>query len=601
MATDYIIKPVGGDYSSVNAALNAISWGVSEIVNLIVSEDIDESSNGGIAILVDLNGGELNIYPDVTHGRKINTYVTNGNEDIKIAPTNGTVNIYGLIFTCEKSSLVGATMLSSSRSGLGLTVNIYNNIFNGVNSLGAVSGAANGLNCNSYNGQVYNIYNNRVNRVNSGIEFIAAASGEIHVSYNTVDNCNQYGIEVLIGAGSNTYLKNNVCVRTSVLGTDYKFSGTSGNIEIDNNSDEDGSIVGYTPSIGHNNNSTTIPDPALEFVSLDYTSDDYLKLILGSSDLIPGSPTLGNTGIDVSGIVTDLINNDRPGIDSAYSRGCYEQQFAATTITPRPIYWFPHLLPRGKAWSITINKRLRQLFEGLSNALINVKTFFDLIWLDIFPDTTREIETWEKQFGIIDNGTTSEADRRTRLDAAWKLYKVVSREQIEQALRDAGFDVYVHEWWIPGTEAAIGVHAPATPRNPRTYLAGAAFACGETLAQCGEPEAQCGNTVTSTVVGYPLVNKITSHVRSISARCGEPGALCGEPAAQCGNFVSFEKKEKVYTVPTDPKYWPFFLYIGGQTFGTAANIDTDKREELENLCLKICQTQNWLGMLINYV
>lgn len=271
---------------------------------------------------------------------------------------------------------------------------------------------------------------------------------------------------------------------------------------------------------------------------------------------------------------------------------------ASTECRATPI--IRHLLPRAKAWSITIDKRLRQFFHGLGCGLSDPINFADLIYLDIFPDTTREIELWENQFGIIDNGTYTEAERRTRLNAAWKLHKINTREQIEEALQNAGFDVYVHEWWVPGTEPPVGVHAAATPRNPNQYIFGNRVDCGEALAACGEALAACGETLSGSI-GYTLVNKITTLVRDILPGCGEALAACGEEIAVCGAYITINEIPKVYPIPDNYIYWPYFIYIGGETFPDFANVDSDRREEFENLCLKICPTQHWLGMLITYI
>ena len=56
---------------------------------------------------------------------------------------------------------------------------------------------------------------------------------------------------------------------------------------------------------------------------------------------------------------------------------------------------YKHLLPRAKAWRLTIEKQLRQFFEGLSTFLADAREFIDLVWLDIFPQQTRELDQWE--------------------------------------------------------------------------------------------------------------------------------------------------------------------------------------------------------------
>lgn len=265
---------------------------------------------------------------------------------------------------------------------------------------------------------------------------------------------------------------------------------------------------------------------------------------------------------------------------------------------------FQHLLPNARAWRLVVDKKLRQFFEGLTVPLgSNIKAFFDNIWLDIFPETTREINKWEKQFGLRDVGLT-EQERRDRLSATWKALGGQDPRYIQDTLQDNGFDVYVHEWWVPGTEPAPGVKQCVTPRNPilylrRQYLGTSFFVeCGEVLAQCGEAFAECGNSLEP--VGYPLVNKVRQTEPDFLVLCGEAVAECGEAVAECGSFTEFRETFKEYIVPNDPDKWPYFLYIGGETFGTTSQIDPKRRDEFEALCLKICPTQQWLGILVEY-
>ena len=264
---------------------------------------------------------------------------------------------------------------------------------------------------------------------------------------------------------------------------------------------------------------------------------------------------------------------------------------------------FKHLLPNAKAWRITVDKRLRQFFEGLAGTGDAVKTFFDSVWLDIFPDTTREITAWEKQFGLRDTGIT-EQERRDRLTATWRALGGQDPRYIQDTLQANGFDVYVHEWWEPGSEPAPGVKQCVTPRNPILYLrreftnVASLVECGEPLAQCGEVFAEAGNGTEPS--GYPLVNKVFQTVPDVIPVCGGEAVECGEPSALCGNFLVFRDMLKNYIVPNDPTKWPYFLYIGGEVFGDQATVDPKRRDEFEALCLKICPTQQWLGILVDY-
>lgn len=265
---------------------------------------------------------------------------------------------------------------------------------------------------------------------------------------------------------------------------------------------------------------------------------------------------------------------------------------------------FKHLLPRGRAWRVTVDKKLRDFFSGLSGVGSDVKSFIDSIWLDLMPETTRELSEWEQQFGLPDTGLT-EQQRRDRLAATWKALGGQSPKYIQDTLRARGFDVYVHEWWEPGTEPSAGVKTCVMPRSPLTVIRreftqiDILVECGEVLAQCGEAFAEAGNSLNPR--GYPLVNKVLRTVPDVLPLCGETVAFAGEPAALCGNYVAFRTEQQEYIVPQDPSKWPYFLYIGGETFGDIAQVDPKRKDEFEQLCLKICPAQQWLGILVGYL
>ncbi len=267
---------------------------------------------------------------------------------------------------------------------------------------------------------------------------------------------------------------------------------------------------------------------------------------------------------------------------------------------------FKHLLPNARAFQITINSQLREFFVGLSNSAIaiDVKTFFDEIWTDIDPQETRELDKWETQFGLRNTGLT-EQERRDRLAATWQAVGGQDPRYIQDTLRAAGFDVYVHEWYVPGSEAAVGVKACATPRNPFLVLQDASGdviyipECGEVIAECGEADAEAGNKLNPP--GYPLVNKIIRTFRGIISLAGEPLMECGETVATCGNYTDFVSERLEYAIPIDSAKWSYFLYIGGQTYGDIAQVDPKRKDEFEALCLKICPAQQWLGIIVEYV
>ncbi len=238
---------------------------------------------------------------------------------------------------------------------------------------------------------------------------------------------------------------------------------------------------------------------------------------------------------------------------------------------------YKHLLPRARALQITTTKRLRELFEGLTGFPEDIKLFVDQVWEDIFPVTTRELDQWEDQFGLPNTGLT-EQERRDRLDAAWKALGGQDPTYIQETLQAAGFPVYVHEWWVPGSEPAVDSPAAATPRDP---------------------------VATLVAPAYPLVNRIVKSDKLFTAYF-DNGALpnenqFGKTGSQFGAFSNSAVVEVEYDIPTDPSSWPYFLYIGDAVFPNLASIPIARKEEFETLCLKICPAEQWLGILVNYV
>lgn len=222
---------------------------------------------------------------------------------------------------------------------------------------------------------------------------------------------------------------------------------------------------------------------------------------------------------------------------------------------------FQHLLPRAQAWRLFLGSTLRKFFEGLTGLPAAAREYADAAYGDLFPETTREIEGWEAQFGLAP--ASSMEVRRQNVDAAWKSMGGQSPRYLQDAMQAAGFNVFIHEWWEPGS-------MPRVVRDPRDYTTNPLFGtvqCGEADALCGEPDALC-NRFWANETGY-LVNK----------------SLRGDAPPP---------------VPDDPTKWPYFIYWCGETFGDPAVVPTARRAEFESKLLTLCPSHQWLVTIIDY-
>jgi hypothetical protein len=245
---------------------------------------------------------------------------------------------------------------------------------------------------------------------------------------------------------------------------------------------------------------------------------------------------------------------------------------------------FKHLLPRGEAWKITIDKTLRRFFLGLSEQPQETRDYVDKVYLDLFPGTARSstdtgiapeersgaLEEWERQFGLTPPDLTDFTSRRAAVDAEWKAIGGQSPGYIQGILQAAGFDVYVHEWWSSGP--------PYVARDPRLYTAlpliGLYQCTGDAFIGPDQPacsalasQPQCTDFLINDV--HYLVNKDLTH-------------------------------RAPPRVPDDPTKWPYFIYVGGVTFPDEAIVDVARRDEFERLLLKLRPTHNWIVTLISY-
>lgn len=263
------------------------------------------------------------------------------------------------------------------------------------------------------------------------------------------------------------------------------------------------------------------------------------------------------------------------------------------------------LLPRGESFDIVINKKLRQFFQGLADVFETISTSAQELWSRIIPEDTDELAAWELQFGLNAVNLT-EQERRARLLSAWRRQGGQDPKYIQDTLQAAGFDVYVHEWWVPGVlhpyGGSVNGDEPPVARNPYTYLYDGLSPAdtvgdGHNFAGDGHDDMQDGNS--SIPPGRLLVNKI---VEPLYNNIGDGHTLAQDGAIYMldGGFT-LGYSPKLYTLTATPSQYPYFLYIGGETFPNLATIPANERDIFEDLVLKICPLEQWVGLLVQYV
>jgi hypothetical protein len=238
---------------------------------------------------------------------------------------------------------------------------------------------------------------------------------------------------------------------------------------------------------------------------------------------------------------------------------------------------FSHLLPRSQAWRVTVEKTLRKFFLGLAEEPEVAKQFADQVFEDLLPATTRihALNEWEKQFGLALTDTSVPADvvtGRLLLAAEWQATGGQSPSYVQGVLQAAGFDLYVHDWWSSGP--------PYVARDPRDYtnqpLVGTYQCTGEPLAPLPS-QPQCSAFASQPQCNRWLANEVKYLVNKDLTRRAPP------------------------PIPDDEDKWPYFFYVGAETFPELAIIPSARRSEFERLILKLRPLHVWIVTRVAYV
>ena len=172
------------------------------------------------------------------------------------------------------------------------------------------------------------------------------------------------------------------------------------------------------------------------------------------------------------------------------------------------------LLPSGRAFDITQNKNLRRLFEAVAVLPDGIRDEIEKVYLDLFPESTRSPEEWEKAFQVI--FTQAElSQRRAVLQALW-----VSNTGGQ------GLDVLQQVLRLVWPEINIFENIPTG--NPRKSNFVYTCVCNYKTMVCGHRNAVCGMRIGDETFTPTILRNDTS---------------------------------SPYSIPSNADYWQFYFYV----------------------------------------
>ena len=221
------------------------------------------------------------------------------------------------------------------------------------------------------------------------------------------------------------------------------------------------------------------------------------------------------------------------------------------------------LFPRSRAFNFTINSDKRKLIKAIAVLPEDIRHEMEQVYFDMFPETSRCIEDWEKVFAVVFSSKEL-AKQRNVLAALWRINKGgQSAVFLESMLRNIDANILVVE------------NTPVS--NPRQRSITHVAVCGNKTLCCKNVKAVCGYRVGDE-------NFLPSILR---------------------NDVS-----ELYSIKNDPRFWAYCYFICRRVVRNNKNeilyvekiqIKKEFRNYIEYLILKIKPVHTVAVMFIEWI
>ena len=159
------------------------------------------------------------------------------------------------------------------------------------------------------------------------------------------------------------------------------------------------------------------------------------------------------------------------------------------------------LFPRSRAFNFTINSNKRKLIKAIAVLPEDIRHEMEQVYFDMFPETSRCIEDWEKVFAVVFSSKEL-AKQRNVLAALWRINKGgQSAVFLESMLRNIDANILVVE------------NTPVS--NPRQRSITNVAVCGNKTLCCKNVKAVCGYRVGDENFSPSILRNDVSELYSI--------------------------------------------------------------------------------------
>ena len=221
------------------------------------------------------------------------------------------------------------------------------------------------------------------------------------------------------------------------------------------------------------------------------------------------------------------------------------------------------LFPRSRAFHFTLDSDKRRLIKAIAVLPEDIRYEMERVYFDMFPDTSRCIDDWEKVFAVVFSSKELEKQRNV-LAALWRINK-------------GGQSAAFLEGVLQNIDRNISVVENVPVSNPRQRSVVHVAVCGNKIMCCENGKAVCGYRIGDGAF-VPTVLR---------------------------NDVS-----ELYSIKNDPRFWAYCYFVCQRIVRNSRDeilyieklqIKKEFRNYIEYLILKIKPVHTVAVMFIEWV
>ena len=221
------------------------------------------------------------------------------------------------------------------------------------------------------------------------------------------------------------------------------------------------------------------------------------------------------------------------------------------------------LFPRSRAFHFTIDSDKRKLIKAIAVLPENIRRELEQVYFDMFPETSRCIDDWEKVFAVVFSSKELSKQRNV-LAALWQINKGgQSAVFLQSMLQNIDTNILVIE------------NTPIS--NPRQRNVTHVAVCGNKILCCKNAKAICGYRIGDDSFSPTILR----------------------------NDIS-----ELYSIKNDPRFWVYCYFVCQRVVRNSKNeilyieklqIKKEFRNYIEYLILKIKPVHTVAVMFIEWI